>query len=65
MRERTIKVSEDEWEMINKARNALAHEGYGSLPKRVQEEYEADDFTKGAIVGLAIVALLYLLSKKR
>ena len=65
MRERTIKVSEEEWEMINKARNVLAHEGYGSLPKRVQEEYEVDDFTKGAVIGLAIAALLYLLAKER
>ncbi|MBU0591581.1 MAG: hypothetical protein ABIJ10_02655 [Candidatus Micrarchaeota archaeon] len=65
MRQRTIKVSEEEWEMLNKARNELVHRGCGSLPKHVQNEYQTDEFTKGAIVGLGVAALLYLLAKER
>lgn len=65
MRERTIKVSEEEWKLINEAKSALVQQGYSGLPKQVQEEYEVDEYTKGAIVGLAIAALLYLLAKER
>jgi len=65
MRERTVRVSEEEWTMINQARNTLAHQGYNSLPIDIQQEYQLDEFTKGAIIGLALVVLLNLLAKKR
>ena len=65
MREKTMRLSDEEWKMINEARNKLAHQGYSILPKQVQENYPIDDYTKGAIVGLGMAALLYLLAKQR
>ena len=65
MRERTVRISEEEWNMINQARNTLAHQGYNSLPTDIQKEYQLDEFTKGAIIGLALTILLHLLAKKR
>ena len=64
MRERTIKVSEDEYQHVIQARQMLAQNGYSNLPFP-QEQTQANDFTQGAIVGLGIAALIYLLSKEQ
>ena len=63
MRERTVKVSEDEYQRIIQARQMLAQNGYSNLPLP-QEQKQANDFTQGAVVGLGIAALIYLLSKE-
>ena len=61
MREKTMRLSRDEWNGIEEARGLLLKKGYENLPFRA----ETDEFTKGAIVGLGIAALIYLLSKEK
>lgn len=61
MREKTMRLSQEEWRKIEEARGLLLKKGYGNLPFQA----EPDEFTKGAIVGLGIAALIYLLSKER
>lgn len=61
MREKTIKVSEEEYQRIMEAKNMLAQKGYSNLP--LPEEQKRAEFTQGAIVGLGLVALIYLLTR--
>jgi hypothetical protein len=61
MREKTMRLSQQEWEKLDEARGLLMKKGYGALPFRA----EPDEFTKGAIVGLGVAALIYLLSNER
>ena len=61
MRQKMMRLSYGEWERIEEARNLLLKKGYDNLPFQA----EPDEFTKGAIVGLGIAALIYLLNKER
>jgi hypothetical protein len=63
MREKTIKVSDEEYQRILEARNMLAQKGYSNLP--LPEEQKRAEFTQGAIVGLGLAALIYLLTKEK
>ena len=60
---KTIRVSDDEYDKIVKARKELARRGYGRLPDDVEKEVDVGSFTFGAIVAIGALALLYLLSK--
>lgn len=63
---KTIKVSDDEYSMIVKARSELANRGLKSLEslplKKEQLPSNLDTFTLGAIVGLGVAALVALLA---
>jgi len=65
-RTRLVKLSEEEYQLLQKARNELAQSGTRSLPERVKEDAEKRnislaDFALGAIVGLGALALLAVL----
>ena len=60
---KTIRVSDDEYGNIVKARKELAKKGYGRLPDDVEKEVNIKSFTLGAIVGIGALAILHLLSK--
>lgn len=60
MRERIIRLSEEEYQKLTEARNMLAHKGFERLPVQPPN----DDFARGAVVGLGLALLLYLLSKE-
>ena len=65
-RTRLVKLSEEEYQLLQKAKKELARSGTKSLPKPVRKEIDEGnrlgDFALGAIVGvgalLLIVALL-------
>jgi len=65
-RTRLVKLSEEEYQLLQKAKRELARSGTKSLPKKVKEEVEQSnfslaDFALGAIVGLGALALLVAL----
>lgn len=60
---KTIKVSDEEYERIIKARRELAKKGYEKLPIEPEKAINLGDFTLGAIVALGALALLYLLTQ--
>ena len=66
---KSIKVSDEEYNMIVRARSELAHRGLKSLDslplKREQVPSNLESFALGAIVGLGALALLsYLLGEE-
>ena len=61
-----MKLSEEEYQLLQKAKRELARSGTKSLPKGVRREAEQSnfspaDFALGAIVGLGALALLVAL----
>lgn len=67
-RTRLVKLSEEEYQLLQKAKRELAKSGTESLPEGVKKEVEQGnlslaDFALGAIVGLGAVALLWALIK--
>ena len=60
---KTIRVSDDEYGKIVKAREELAKKGYAGLYDDVEKEVNIKSFTLGAIVGIGALAILHLLSK--
>jgi hypothetical protein len=64
----TIRIKKKDLQKLEEARNALVHKGIGKLPPTdlISSEIkraETEKFTNGFLVGLASVALLYLISK--
>ena len=62
-RTRLVKLSEEEYQLLQKAKRELARSGTKSLPQKVIEEAkEGDvslaDLALGAIVGLGAIALV-------
>jgi len=62
-RTRLVKLSEEEYELLQRARRELAKSGTGRLPEKVKKEAEEGnvslaDFALGAIVGLGALALV-------
>ena len=58
-----VKLSEEEYQLLQKAKSELARSGTKSLPEEVKREVEQRgfslaDFALGAIVGLGALALL-------
>ncbi len=64
---KTIKVSDDEYELVIRARNELASRGLRSLDNlpipRNELPTNLDGFALGAIVGLGVAALFALLTE--
>jgi len=65
-RTRLVKLSEEEYQLLQKAKRELARSGTKSLPEEVKKEVEENDvslvdFALGAIVGLGAIALLVAL----
>jgi len=64
-----VRIPEDEYDELLKARRALKRKGLESLPEDFydeeedEEEDEEGDFTMGLLVGLGAAALVYLLTK--
>jgi hypothetical protein len=68
-RTRLVKLSEEEYQLLQKAKRELARSGTGSLPEKVKKEAEEGhvslaDFALGAIVGLGALALIAALLKE-
>ena len=76
-RSKTIKVSEREWELLQKARKEIERKGYSGLEEDLEdyidedEEREEDDFGKfvaglalGAVAAVGAAALIKMLSDK-
>jgi hypothetical protein len=62
-RTRLVKLSEEEYQLLQKAKKELARNGTKSLPANVRKRVEEDnfspaDFALGAIVGIGAIALL-------
>ena len=65
-RTRLVKLSEEEYQLLQKAKRDLARSGTKSLPENVRKRAEEDDispvdFALGAIVGMGAIALLVAL----
>ena len=60
---KTIRVSDEEYEKINEARQELAKYGHNRLPQETKQDIDLGSFTLGAIAALGALALIYLLSK--
>ena len=70
-----VRIPEDEYDTLLKARRELMRKGLDRLPREVleddeDEEEDEDDeeegnFTMGLLVGLGAAALVYLLSKNK
>ena len=60
-----MKLSEEEYQLLQKAKRELARSGTKSLPEEVREkieqQYSLADFALGAIVGLGALALIVAL----
>lgn len=62
-RTRLVKLSEEEYQLLQKAKMELARSGTKSLPPKVKEDAEEGnvslaDLALGAIVGLGAIALI-------
>ena len=62
-RTRLVKVSEEEYQFLQKARMELARSGTNRLPEQVKKDAEEGnvslaDLALGAIVGLGAIALI-------
>ena len=67
-RTRLVKLSEEEYQLLQKAKKELTRSGTRSLPPEVKKGAEDEnvslaDFALGAIVGLGALALLVALFK--
>lgn len=64
---RIVKVSEEEYEKLKKAREELLRKGIDRLPDEIKAEAEgcsrAGDFALGVLVGLGAATLIWLLTK--
>jgi len=64
-RTRLVKLSDEEYQLLQKAKKALIQNGTNGLPegvrKEVNEKNPISDFALGAIVGAGAVVLLTLL----
>ena len=65
-RTRLVKLSEEEYQLLQKAKMELARSGTKSLPQNVKKDAEEAnvslaDLALGAIVGLGAVALIVAL----
>jgi hypothetical protein len=62
-----VRIPEDEYDQLLKARRELKRKGLDSLPDDVydEEEDEEGDFTMGLLVGLGAAALVYLLTRNK
>ena len=65
-RTRLVKLSEEEYQLLQKAKAELARSGTKSLPENLRKKAEEDnistaDFALGAIVGFGALALLLAL----
>ncbi len=62
----TIKVTDNEYNLIVEARKKLALEGLNKLPQRVNNDLnDVEKFTLGAIVGIGALLLLDELTRRR
>ena len=62
-----IRIPEDEYDDLVKAKREVLRKGLEGLPAEVVEDEEGDeapDFTMGLLVGLGAAALVYLLTHK-
>ncbi len=61
-RTRIVKVSEEEYQLLKKAREELVKKGTDRLPPDIKTEIEehdrVSDFAFGAIIGLGALALI-------
>ena len=61
-RTRLVKLSEEEYQLLQKAKRELARSGTKSLPKPIREKVDERnsfaDFALGAIVGVGALLLL-------
>lgn len=63
-----VRIPEEEYEELIKARRELRRKGLDSLPDDFPDEGTDDeegDFTMGLLVGLGAAALLYLLTRNK
>ena len=64
-RTRIVKISEDEYQLIKKAREELIKKGSDCLPSDLKDEIKEhdrlEDLALGAIIGVGALALLALL----
>ena len=61
---RMVKMPLMEYEQLRQAQNTLLQRGYQGLPPEVVRDRNIQSFNNGAVVGLALAALLYLLTKE-
>lgn len=67
-RRRLVKVSDEEYAMLQRARSELLKQGTNILPadlrRELEEHHRTGDLALGAIIGLGALALLsYVLGK--
>lgn len=64
-RTRVVKLSEEEYQLLQKAKKAIIQNGTNKLPPRIRKEIDEQnplaDFALGAIIGAGAVVLLALL----
>jgi len=62
-----VRIPEEEYDELIKARRELRRKGLDSLPDDFpnEETDEGGDFTMGLLVGLGAAALLYLLTRNK
>ena len=64
-RTRLVKLSEEEYQLLQNAKKALIENGTNRLPapasQRINEENRLADFALGAVVGVGAVVLLAVL----
>ena len=64
-RTRLVKLSEEEYQLLQEAKRELARRGTKSLPEgvkeKIEQQYSLADFALGAIVGLGALALIVAL----
>jgi len=60
---KTIRVSKEEYALLDQVRNNLVHNGINSLDKdfRSENDLNVESFALGALVGLGALAVLYLM----
>lgn len=67
----TVLISDETDKKIVELRQQLLHAGIGNISEGLREEIKKNfdfkdvSFTKGAVVGIAIVALLYFLKSSK
>ncbi len=66
-----VRIPEDEYDQLVRAKRELMRKGLDSLPPEVldeggeEEDEEDGDFTLGLLVGLGAAAVVYLLSRNK
>ena len=73
-RYKMVRIPEDEYDELVRARRELMRKGLDSLPEDLYQDDEGDEeeedeeegnFTMGLLVGLGAAALVYLLTKNK